>query len=252
MRNIKLVLEYDGSSFFGFQRQPHHPSIQQVIEEALSRLLNQKTKIHAASGRTDTGVHAKGQAVNFKTARPLSVTQIQKGLNGILPKEIAVKEAAEVPSDFHARYSARSKIYEYRIWNHPVRSPLRRMFSVHVSHKLNLRKMRQAALLLTGQHDFRSFCASDPSRKEKTREKPTVRTIFDFCIKKESSLIRILIEADGFLYHMVRNIVGALLEIGSGRLSLEEFKCLVKARDRTKAPSRAPAHGLFLIAVKYL
>lgn len=261
MRNIQLALEYDGTDFFGFQRQPKHLTIQEVLEAALSKLLDRKTKISAASGRTDTGVHALCQVVNFRTASGRSLDQIQRGLNALLPPAIAVTGVAEMPADFHARYSAKSKIYEYRIWNHPVRSPLLGVRACHIPYRLDLKKMRQGARLLTGRHDFRAFCAAGSGQeKEKGqgargkgqgKRKNTVRTIKQFRVKRTGNLITISAEADGFLYHMVRNLAGTLIALGSGKISLKEVKFILQSRNRKLAPATAPARGLTLLGVTY-
>ena len=249
MRNIKLILEYDGADFFGFQKQPHHPTIQQALEDALFKFFRKKIKITAASGRTDTAVSASYQVVNFKTNNLRELSQIQKGLNAFLPRSIAVKEIEEVSKNFHARYSARSKTYEYFIWNHPTRSPLHARRSYHVPYLLDIVKMRKAAQLLTGKHDFRSFCTSSGTEKKRN----AMRTIKRFEIKREGKtpLIRCIIEADGFLYHMVRNLIGALTEVGSGKLILQELKDVLKARDRRRAGTTVPAHALTLVHVTY-
>ena len=246
MRNLKLILEYDGSAFFGFQRQPDHPTVQEALESALSKLFQKKIKISAASGRTDTGVHAEGQVVNFKIKSKLALLQIQKALNGMLPKEIAVKKIEEVSQDFHARYSVRSKTYEYQIWNDSVRSPLHRHQTYFFSTPLNISRMRKAAKLIEGRHDFRSFCTNGGVVRENT-----IRTIRRLKILKEDALIKIQIEADGFLYHMVRNIVGSLLEVGGKKMSLEDFKKILEARDRRQAGAMVPASGLTLTKVDY-
>ncbi|MCM8775494.1 MAG: tRNA pseudouridine(38-40) synthase TruA [Candidatus Omnitrophica bacterium] len=245
MRNIKLVLEYDGSRFFGFQRQPRRRTVQEILENALTRFFDRKTKISAASSRTDTGVHADYQVVNFLTPSPRSIGQIQKGLNALLPVDVAVKEVAEVPADFHSRYQVRSKIYEYRVWNHPVRSPLHAHQACHIPYRLSLSRMRQGAKLLTGRHDFSSFCAAHGSAKDR------VRNIKSFRIIKRGFLILFQIEAEGFLYHMARNLVGALIELGRGRLTVNQLQVILKKRDRRSAPSTAPACGLTLLSVSY-
>ena len=248
MRNIKLVLEYDGAAFFGFQRQPRHLSVQEALEAALCRLFNRSLKIAAASGRTDTGVHAAGQVVNFKVDSPMTVQAIQKALNGILPKTIAVLKAEEAEGDFHARYSAVAKTYEYRIWNSPVRSPLLAGKVCHVSLPLDVGAMKKAAAVLTGRHDFRSFCGHDPSRKE---ERDTVRSLYTCSLRRNGKDLRIRVTADGFLYRMVRNIAGALVEAGLGKLTPSQLKLILDARDRRKAPKTMPPEGLTLINVKY-
>jgi len=247
MRNIKLVLEYDGLSFFGFQKQTRHRSVQEALETSLSQILNQKTKISAASGRTDTGVHAAYQVVNFKTNAVMKPLQLQKALNGVLPKSVAVKSLEEVSSNFHARYSAKSKIYEYTIWNHPIRSPLIASRSLHVREKLNLSKMRAGAKILMGKHDFKSFCSSNGMPQEKN----SVRKISRFEIRKQGSIIQFRVEANGFLYRMVRNLVASLVELGLGKLEPEDLRKILKAKDRKRAGASAPGCGLSLVHVTY-
>lgn len=247
MRNIKLILEYDGSTFFGFQRQPNQPTIQEALEKALSTFFNQRMKIAAASGRTDTGVHAEGQVVNFKTSSGMGIQQIQKGLNALLPAPVVVKDIQEVPIDFHARYSAKSKVYEYRIWNHPCRSPILAKRVFHVPHHLNVLKMRQAAKFFLGEHDFRSFTSVSAMKKKCS----CVRTIKQFRIKKQGCLLLFHVEADGFLYHMIRNMVGTLLEVGRGKRYPEEIRTILKAKNRRFAGMTAPSKGLILLKVTY-
>jgi len=233
-RNLKLTLEYDGSRFFGFQRQKNQPTIQAALETALSKLFNRRMKISAAAGRTDSGVHAAGQVVNFKTDSRFPPEKIQKGLNALLPREVAVKEIEEVPADFHARFGARSKTYEYRVLNSSVRSPILNGRAYQYPYDLDLGKMRSAAQRLVGQHDFKAFQATGSSAKT------SIRNIRRLSIQQEGALLRLEIEADGFLYHMVRNIVGTLLEIGRGRHPAKG----------SRGPT-APAHGLTLTKVVY-
>ena len=247
MRNIKLVLEYNGSSFFGFQRQPGKPTIQESLEKALSSFFARKMKIASASGRTDTGVHAEGQVVNFRTASAHELWQMQKGLNALLPPPIVVKEIKEVPADFHARYSVRSKVYEYRIWNHPCRSPLAAGRVFHVPQKLNVTKMRQAAKAFVGKHDFGSFTSVSAIKKGSS----CVRTIKRLEIKRQGHLILMSVEADGFLYHMIRNMAGTLLEVGRGRRKPEDIATILKAKNRRLAGMAAPSEGLTLKKVTY-
>ena len=247
MRNIKLVLEYDGSAFFGFQRQPGKPTIQEALEKALSSFFNRKMKIAAASGRTDAGVHAESQVVNFKTSSSHKLWQIQKGLNALLPPSVVVKAIQEVPDDFHARYSVRSKVYEYRIWNHSCRSPLVAGRAFHVPYSLNIAAMRKAAKTFVGKHDFRSFTSVSALKKGTS----CVRTIKRFQVKRQGHLIVMLVEADGFLYHMVRNMVGTLLEIGRGKRKMGDIATILKAKDRCFAGMTAPSEGLTLVKVIY-
>ena len=249
MRNVRLVLEYDGSVYRGFQRQRHGPTIQEELEKALSRLFNRRTKIKAASGRTDAGVHAVCQVVNFFTTSSMECARMQKGLNGLLPRPIAVKELKDMPRRFHARYDAKSKIYEYQIWNHPVRSPLLGTRAFHVPEPLKIRRMRQGISVFRGRHDFGSFSAANGLGASGKKDK--VRTVKSLVIKKQGPLILIRVEADGFLYHMVRNLVGALVDLGRGKISEADLKKILKARDRRAAPPTAPAHALTLAHVTY-
>ena len=247
MRNIKLVIEYDGSAFHGFQLQPKHSSVQRALEKALTRLCGKKTKISSASGRTDAGVHALQQVVNFKTKSPRPVAVIQKALNAILPDEIAVKSVEEVPENFHARFDVKAKTYEYRIWNSRVRSPLLIGRVWHVPFHLDLEKMKKGAELLCGTHDFRSFCTTDASKKDQE----TTRTVYSFEIMQEGNLIFLRVTADGFLYRMVRNFAGALVDLGSGKISLVELKKSLQAKDRREVGCMAPSDGLYLFYVTY-
>lgn len=245
MRNIKLTLEYDGSSFFGFQRQTDRPTIQSELEKALSQLFNQKMKIAAAAGRTDSGVHAQGQVVNFKTDSKLPLDKIQKGLNAILHKSIAVKKVEEVGKDFHARYSAKAKTYEYRILNSEIRSPLLNGHIYQYVYPLNFPAMKKAAKMLVGRKDFKAFQAAGSSVKD------TIRRVKRLSLEQKGKEIFITIEADGFLYHMVRNIVGTLLEVGRGKFSQKDFLEILKSRRRLLAGPTVPASGLTLAVVQY-
>ena len=202
-------------------------------------------KISAAAGRTDSGVHAKAQVVNFKTDSRLPLEQIQKGLNALLPHEIAVKKIEKVPLDFHARYSAKAKTYEYLVWNSQVRSPLLNGRVYPFRYPLDLTKMKRAARILVGRRDFKAFQTSGSTAKT------SVRSLQRLAIEREGEMIRFIVEADGFLYHMVRNLVGTLLEVGRGKLSLQEFSALVKNRQRLQAGPTAPSSGLTLVSVEY-
>ncbi len=244
-RNVKLALEYDGARFFGFQRQNDKPTIQAELEKALSKLLNRPSKISAAAGRTDSGVHAEAQVVNFKTDSRLPLERIQKGLNALLPKEIVVKKAEEVRSDFHARFDARRKTYEYRVHHSKIRSPLLDGQVYRYPYPLNLKRMKQAARELVGRRDFKAFQASGSSAQT------SVRRVHRLQIIPKGELIRFVIEADGFLYHMVRNIVGTLLEVGRGSLDLKDFNILLRKGDKTLAGPNLPARGLVLVRVCY-
>ena len=245
LRNIKLTLEYDGSRFFGFQRQKDPPTIQEALERSLTRLFGCPMKIAGAAGRTDAGVHAEAQVVNFKTDAALPLKKIQQALNAFLPKEIAVKKVEEVSPDFHARYDACWKTYRYRILNSDTRSPLLNGRVWLYPHRLNLSRMRKAARVVVGRHDFKIFQAAGSNARS------SVRQIRRLKIEKQGEQIHFAVEADGFLYHMVRSLVGTLLEVGRGRLSLEDFSKILKHRRRLLAGPTVPAHGLTLQSVTY-
>jgi tRNA pseudouridine38-40 synthase len=252
MRNIKLVLEYDGAAFFGFQRQPGKPTVQEALEKALSAFFDHPVKISAASGRTDTGVHAEGQVVNFRTGSGRELSHIQRGANAYLPSAIVVKSAVEVPADFHARYSARSKVYEYRVWNSPFRAPLLAGRAYHVPFRLDLAAMRKAARHLSGRHDFRSFTSEAAVLKGRSSRKVSfTRTLRPIRIKKENGLLVFRFEGDGFLYHMVRNIMGTLLEVGRGKRQPSDIPSMLKAKSRCFSGQTIPSCGLTLIKVFY-
>jgi tRNA pseudouridine38-40 synthase len=244
MKNIKLVIQYDGTNYHGWQTQSNAPSIQKLIEEELSAIVDHEIVLYG-SGRTDAGVHALGQVANFLTGSKLKPDVIKRALNSLLPEDIVIREAEEVDDKFHARYQARSRIYQYYIWNDRTPSPFFRRFSWFVAFGLDLGKMQKAALMFVGRHDFSSFQGAD---RIETR---SIREVSRLDIHKRKTLIRFTIEANSFLKHMVRNIVGTLVEIGRGKMDIEEFKKVIEAKDRTKAGPAAPAHGLFLREVKY-
>jgi len=245
LRNIKLVLEYDGAQYSGFQRQPGKQTIQREIEKALKRLLSQTTKIAAASGRTDAGVHASSQVVSVRTSSALDLNRIQMGLNYYLPKDIAVIAADEVSPGFHARYSAKTKVYEYRIWNNRVRSPLRANRYYHVPLALDMAVMKAAAKFMIGEHDFSSFCSTGSVRRD------PIRHVKKLTLRRVGDEILMSIEANGFLYHMVRNIAGTLIEAGRGKATADDIKAILESRGRRKSLHNAPGHALALVRVTY-
>lgn len=257
MRNIKLIIEYEGTNYCGWQiqRKPRkiqrvkgsksqRKTIQEELEKALRQLLQEKVKV-IGSGRTDSGVHALGQVANFRTKTRLKCKNIQQGLNTILPEDIRIRDAEAAPPNFHARFLAKSKLYRYTITNASFVSPHLRHFSYLVKFPLNVQKMRQGASYLLGKHDFRSFQAKDK------RVSSSVRTIRKLDIYKRKDQIFLDIEADGFLYRMVRNIAGTLLEIGRGRLKAEDVREILRAKDRAYAGPCAVARGLCLVRVNY-
>jgi tRNA pseudouridine38-40 synthase len=244
MRNIKLIVEYDGTAYCGWQRQINGLSIQQVLEECIGRMTGEEIRV-IGSGRTDAGVHALGQVANFRTASLLGERNLLLGINSLLPVDIAVREVREADLDFHARFNVKSKIYLYRICNRPVRSTLERHFAWFVWEPLDLEKIRGVLPLFRGTHDFTSFCSTHGDSTDRTR------TILEIGVEREDDMIQILVEADGFLRYMVRTIVGTLVEVGRGRCLPKEVEAMMTAKDRRRAGLTAPPQGLFLKGVKY-
>lgn len=245
MKNLMMVLEYDGTAYHGWQRQAGLATIQEVVEEKIAVMTRERVTL-IGSGRTDAGVHARRQVANFRTGTRIPEQDLLRGLNSLLPKDIAVREIAEVRDDFHARFSVRSKTYEYRIFNGPIRPVLMRNQVWFVLGLLDLPAMEEAAAGLKGVRDFSSFCASGHESKSFIRE------VYDCGFEREGDgLIRFHIEANGFLKYMVRNIVGTLVEVGKGKRTPRDFIDVVEARDRRKAGVTAPPQGLILVDVKY-
>ena len=244
-RNIKLILQYDGTGLCGWQRQKGQPTVQEHLEAALSRLCNQPITVTGA-GRTDAGVHALGQAANFFTQAPRTLDEIISGGNALLPDQIAIQSAEIVPPDFHARYSAQGKIYYYDLFTGPIRPALFRHYVWHVGPGLDLDSMAQALTALLGEHDFAAFQSTG------TEVKTSVRTMVRTDMKKlDDGRIRITFEANGFLRHMVRALVGTLVDIGRGRLNGPQMAHILASRDRDQAGPTAPPQGLFLQQVIY-
>ncbi|MCX7968330.1 MAG: tRNA pseudouridine(38-40) synthase TruA [Armatimonadetes bacterium] len=244
MRHIKLVVGYDGTDFHGFQRQKGLRTVQEELERTLTNLLGHPVSIKAA-GRTDTGVHAEGQVISFWTSCPIPVEKLPLALNSFLPADIVAKKATQVSPNFHPRFDATSRIYRYLIDNRPVPSALLRRFAWHIPEPLNVEAMRRAAQFLIGVHDFASFHASGSDLGS------TVREMRRIVVAKGSGIIAITMEANAFLYHMARIIVGTLVEIGLGRRTPEDMRAILEARNRSVAGKTAPPHGLCLMKVKY-
>jgi tRNA pseudouridine38-40 synthase len=246
-RNIKLILEYEGTNYHGWQSQigSGMPTIQDVLEHALEKLTTEQIKT-VSSGRTDAGVHALGHVANFKTASRIPAEAWAPALNHLLPNDIRVLLSEEVPDDFHARFSAQGKIYQYRILNRQSPSALYRNYSWYMNQRLNLKNMRSAAACLVGKHDFTAFRSSGCGAKT------PVRTLKELTIKKHGEFVEVFLEADAFLMHMARNIVGTLVEVGLNRRPVEDVKRILLSRDRNKAGRTAPSCGLYLYRVFYL
>ncbi len=243
-RTIRLVLQYDGTEFCGWQRQEVGRSVQGVVEAALLPLCHRPTTLHG-SGRTDAGVHALGQVAHFVTNRNLSALTFQRALNATLPPDIAIARSDEVTPGFHARFSARRKTYCYQFHQGVCESPFVRRYTHHVWRALDVDTMRRAARELVGTHDFRSFAA------EMRDVADTVRTIYALRIRRTKNGVRIHATGNGFLMHMVRTIAGTLLKVGLGALDPSGVRGILEARDRRRAPAALPAQGLFLWKVDY-
>ena len=245
MRNIKLVIEYDGSAYHGWQIQPGLRTIQGMMQEKIAQITQTNVNVIGA-GRTDAGVHALGQVANFKTDSMITDEALQRGLNALLAPDIVIRAVEEVDEEFHARFDAHSKIYEYRILNQSYPSAINRLYAWFIHRELDIAAMRESATTLIGSHDFSSFRASgDESRH-------SIREVFRLEIERRSgNLLAITIEANAFLREMVRSIVGTLVDVGQGKTSPEEFLEIFQARNRRRAGMTAPAHGLFLVSVAY-
>ncbi|MCC0629332.1 MULTISPECIES: tRNA pseudouridine(38-40) synthase TruA [unclassified Clostridioides] len=245
MRNIKMIVAYDGSRYKGYQKLgDNNMTIQEKLETVLSKMTNETVEI-IGSGRTDMGAHARGQVINFRTNCMDSVDKIQKYLYEYLPEDIVVKAVEEVDERFHSRYNVKSKTYMYRIDNNKYHNPFIRRYATHVSKKLDLDRMRKASEYLIGEHDFTSFASS------KSKKKSNVREIYSINIKEDDNIVEIYIEGNGFLYNMVRIIVGALMDVGLKRIAPQDIKYMLESKDRSQSSDTAPAKGLCLWKVRY-
>jgi tRNA pseudouridine38-40 synthase len=243
-RNYRLILEYDGTRYVGWERQDNGLSIQAVLEEALFTITRERLTTEA-SGRTDAGVHAKAQVVSVAIQRKVVPRKLRLGLNAVLPEDIAVRAVEEVPANFHARKSAKSKHYRYTLLTGPVRSPLLRHNTFHFPQALDVSKMDAAARLLEGKHDFSAFA------KEAKKKKSCVRSILESRVSADGSLVHVDLVATGFLYNMVRIITGTLIEVGLGRRPMESMSALLKGGSRAHAGFTVPPQGLTLMRVDY-
>ncbi len=246
MHNIKLLLEYDGTNYHGWQSQAGsgQPTIQDTLEAALAQIAGHACPT-VSSGRTDAGVHALGHVANFRTSHSMPPEAWAPALNHLLPQDIRVLASEAVPDDFHARFSARSKRYCYRILNRKAETALHRNYTWHVKALLDLEAMQAGAAHLTGRHDFSAF------RGAGCTAKTPVRTLQRLDLTREGDLIFVKLEADAFLQYMVRNIVGTLVEVGLGRFSPQDVLAILESCDRTRAGRTAPPQGLYLETVFY-
>lgn len=245
MRNIKLVIEYDGKEFNGWQKQPNKLNIQGTIEKAIETITKEKVDL-IASGRTDAGVHALGQVANFKTNSNIPIDKFAIAINSNLKKSIIIKSAEEVDERFHSRLSCKKKTYRYIINNSKYGTAIYRNLETCIKEKLDIEKMKEAIKYFEGEHDFKAFKASGTSSKS------SVRTIYKAeVIEKENDRIYIELTGNGFLYNMVRIIVGTLVEVGIGRIKPEDIKKIIESKDRKNAGKTLPPQGLYLLKVDY-
>ena len=241
---IKLIIEYDGTAYCGWQRQDNGVAVQQVLEEALTALTGRKVTVRGA-GRTDSGVHARGQTVHFDTDATIPPQRYVLALNPLLPPDIRVRSAQEAPADFDARYSAIGKKYEYRIYNGPYLPPLMRLDHCFIPAPLDDRAMARAAAAFAGVHDFAAFAAADH------RKGSTVREVFSCEVTRRGREILISVSGRSFLYNMVRIMAGTLIEVGLGKIPADAVPGIIASKDRKQAGRTAPAHGLTLAEVYY-
>ncbi|MCX5814451.1 MAG: tRNA pseudouridine(38-40) synthase TruA [Proteobacteria bacterium] len=244
MQNISLIVSYDGTNYHGWQCQPDLITIQQTLQERIEKIVNHHIKLFAGA-RTDSGVHAYGQTVNFFTNSVIELKGLIRGLNSLLPPDIRISDARKADEDFHSRYSARSKIYTYSILNSSCSSPFYTRYVWHIPYALNVLSMHRTIKRITGAHDFSAF------KKKNTFYQNPIREVLQAGVKKRGDLIYVVIEGTGFLRYMVRNIVGTLMLVGSGKLTENDFRAILESKDREKAGPTAPAKGLFLRRIKY-
>ena len=244
MRNIKIIIEYHGRGFNGWQKQPDKLNIQGEIEKAIEEITGEKVDL-IASGRTDAGVHSLGQTANFKIEGNFPIEKIPIALNSKLKNSIRIKSAEEVEERFHSRYSVKSKRYRYIINNSQYGTAIYRELEFHIPQKLDIEKMKEAVKYFEGEHDFKGFKASGTSSKS------SVRTIYKAEVIEDGDRIKIELTGNGFLYNMVRIISGTLVDVGYGKIKPEEIKEIIESKDRKKAGKTLPPQGLYLVEVTY-
>jgi len=250
MRNLKLILSYDGSEFSGWQVQPDRATVQGTLSSAIRRITGEKV-LPQGSGRTDTGVHALAQVATFVTESPVPTQNFQKALNDILPGSVRVLEVSEAPPEFHARHSAREKTYRYRICRGPICPPFLARYVWHFPYPLDEQAMMGAAGMVIGEHDFTSFAAVDPERGSEDDCGSNVRRIFSSSWERMGEEFEYTVRGSGFLHHMVRNLVGTFILVGKGTLQPGDIFRILEARNRSAAGATAPACGLYLLSVEY-
>lgn len=248
MRNIKIILDYDGSKYKGWQKQNQKgnkvSTIQDKIEKILSKMTGEEVQL-IGCGRTDSGVHAKNYVANFKTNSTMLLEEIIKYINEYLPEDITIKDVREASERFHSRFNVKAKTYEYTIDNNEFKNVFLRKYAWHIEDQLNLEEMRKASKYLLGTHDFKSFTSL------KSKNKSTIRTINNIEILENKNIIKIKINGNGFLLNMVRIIVGTLVQVGIGNVKSEDIEKILKLKERSKDSEKAPAHGLCLLELSY-
>jgi tRNA pseudouridine38-40 synthase len=245
MGNLKLVIEYDGTDYHGWQKQDRHATIQGILEEKIGILTREAVTV-IGSGRTDSGVHALHQVAHVRINGDVDCDKFRHAANAILPRDIVIKDVADVPLSFHARFNVTTKEYRYQIWNDPVPTALYRRYFWHIPNPLDVDSMEKGAGFLLGTHDFQSFCGAGSKIKD------YIRTLHHITIEREGrGKIFISMAANGFMRHMVRNIVGTLVDVGRGKQLPQDVETIRNAQDRKRAGMTAPAHGLFLVNVCY-
>ena len=250
MRNLKLIIAYDGSEFSGWQVQPELATIQGRLASAIGRVTGEKV-LPQGSGRTDAGVHALAQVATFSTESPIPTENFIKALNDILPAAIRVLEVSEVAADFHARKSARAKTYCYRTYRGAICPPFVARYVWHHPYPLDEDSMQAASALVVGEHDFTSFAAVNPERGREEEEVTNVRRIFSSNWQRDGDELVYSVRGSGFLHHMVRNLVGTFVQVGKGTLKPSDVERILEARNRSAAGATAPASGLHLVSVEY-
>ncbi len=244
---VKCTIAYDGTHYSGWQIQPNHLTIQEVLEKYLSQILQEKIKV-IGSGRTDAGVHALGQIAHFTTSKDFDPKKLTASLNRLLPPDIRIQTLEVTSPSFHARFSAKQKTYFYHLYLNPILPPFKRNYALHVHQTLDINLLKKAAQEFIGRHDFTSF--ANHAHEGAAANKP-IKNLYRLDIIEEEGGLRLEFEGDGFLYKMVRNIVGTLIEIASGKRDLTDIPTIFAAKNRQLSGKAAPPHGLFLIKVDY-
>jgi tRNA pseudouridine38-40 synthase len=249
-RNLKLTLAYDGHDFAGWQVQPNRPTIQGTLVSVIEQITGEKT-LPQGSGRTDAGVHALAQVATVTLGSPIPLKNFRKALNDLLPRAIRILEVEEASPEFHARKSARAKTYQYRIYRGEICPPFLARYVYHHPYPLQEPALVESAAVVIGEHDFTSFAALDPEARKEDAEFGNIRTIYSSTWQRGGEELTYTVRGNGFLHHMVRNLVGTFLMIGKGNLTGKDLKRILDLRDRSAAAATAPANGLFLVHVEY-